>query len=83
MPKGIYPRVIGVNQHNEIGQCMVIGCHKRALYRRDTRTHRGYCADHKILAIRQPHSSRLDRLEDEGVGGQGDWRIHVDDEVVE
>ena len=52
MPKGVYPRRSGVRLNGDPGRCMVIGCTRNVLYRAlQSRVGRGYCADHKHLAV--------------------------------
>lgn len=48
---------------NDAGECMVVGCAKRALYRNTGK--RGYCRDHKQLVYSAP--SRWDEYRQDNV----------------
>jgi hypothetical protein len=49
MAKGCLPNV--VNNKPDPTRCMVAGCNKKAIYRNNATTQRGYCCEHKSYAV--------------------------------
>lgn len=57
----------GIRLNGDVKVCMVAGCGRKALYRtgakmRGAPTQRGYCSEHRHLAVRvRPASERTDQ----------------------
>jgi hypothetical protein len=74
----------GVYRRGPELECMAAGCHRKALYRHaKTKTGRGYCSEHKALAVTASQTNRASAKHEAialaaDSNGINDWELRTD-----
>lgn len=72
-----FPR--GLSVRGDVAICMVVGCERKAIYRRSSQSKHGYCAVHKSMIAPANTSEAVGYVEYVEALEDVAWEIHVDE----